>query len=73
MISSDEFASRQDLWDAYGILTKKYVTLYEAIEEIAFYGTSRPAEMGEDDGDCHYKKIAHRLINIAAIARRQIR
>lgn len=56
-----------------GELRRKIAILYEAIEEIAFYGTSRPAEMGEDDGDGHYKKIAYRLISTAAIARRQCR
>lgn len=51
-----------------------YETIHEALDEIAFYGTSRPREMGEgDDGDGHYRKIAYSLISIAAIARRQVR
>lgn len=53
---------------------RKLSILAEAIDEIAFYGTSRPREMGEgDDGDCHYKRIAFQCISIAAIARKSIR
>lgn len=59
---------------AYEFLERRFKILYEAIEEIAFYGTSRPHEMGQgDDGDGWYKRIAYEIISKAAIARRQMR
>lgn len=61
-------------YDFYEFLEKRFKILYEAIEEIAFYGTSRPVAMGsEDDGDGWYKRIAYALISKAAIARHQCR
>lgn len=60
--------------DSYEFLERRFKILYDAIEEIAFHGTSRPVEMGEgDDGDGWYKRIACELISKAAIARRQCR
>lgn len=54
-------------------LQRKYAVLYEAIEQIAFYGLSRPPCMQEDDGDGHFKKAAHAMVCIAALARRDVR
>ena len=47
--------------------SEKLKIAIDAIQSIAMYGTSRPREMGEgDDGDGHYKRIAHALICVAA-------
>ncbi len=54
-------------------LERKLKILYEAIEEIAFYGISKPIELNGDDEDGWYKRIALDLINKAAIARRECR
>lgn len=71
-MSDEDYLLTQMKW--VSDLEAKYAVLYDALTEIAMFGTSRPREMGEgDDGDGHYKSIALKLINMAAIARRQVR
>jgi hypothetical protein len=55
-------------------LQRKLEIAHEYLDEIAFYGLSRPRELGEgDDGDGHYRRIAQNLIAIAANGRRKLR
>lgn len=55
-------------------ILRKLEIAHDALDEITFYGLSRPREMGEgDNGDGHYKRIAQNLIAIAANGRRKMR